>query len=109
MDLYVIENCVTRKKPVSTVYFFDGGYAVTVSNNGVFTFSGATLTDREAVSFVLKEMDNWRIECPVNSKTVGDYTYYIIGNDIMDVQYRISKQEFGKDVYQSGYGFAYGV
>jgi hypothetical protein len=104
MDMYVIENCVTRKKPVETVYFFNDGYAVKISNNGVFTFSGATLTEHEAVSFVVRELDNWRIECPINSKTVGDYTYYIIGNDIMDVQYRISKREFGKAVYSSGYG-----
>jgi hypothetical protein len=104
MDMYVIENCVTRKKPVEIMYFFNDGSAVKVSNNGVFTFSTATLTESEAVSFVLKELGGWRIECPVNSKTVGRYTYYIIGNDVMDVQYRISKQEFGKDVYDSGYG-----
>ena len=104
MDLYVIENCVTRKKPVDILYFFNDGSAVKVSNNGVFTFSTATLTESEAVSFVLTELDHWRIECPINSKTVGRYTYYIIGNDVMDAQYRISKQEFGKDVYDGGYG-----
>lgn len=104
MDLYVIEKCVTRKKPVDRLYIFDDGSAVKTSNNGVFTFLTATLTDDEAVAFVYTELDKWKIECPTNRKSVGRYAYYIIGNDVMDVQYRISKQEFGKAVYDSGYG-----
>lgn len=104
MDLYVIEMCVTRKKPIDRLYIFDDGSAVKISNNGVFTFLTATLTDDEAISFLLAELDKWKIECPTNRKSVGGYAYYIIGNDVMDVQYRISRQEFGKSIHDSGYG-----
>ena len=104
MDLYVIEMCVTRKKPIDRLYIFDDGSAVKISNNGVFTFLNATLTDDEAVEFVLSELDKGKIECPVNRKSVGMYAYYIIGNDFVEIQYRISKREFGKAVYDSGYG-----
>lgn len=104
MDMYVIEKCVTRRKPVERLYIFDDGSAIKIGNNGIFTFATATLTDDEAVAFVYAELDKWKIDCPINRKTVGIYAYYIIGNDIMDVQYRISKQEFGKAVYSSGYG-----
>lgn len=104
MDLYVIEMCVTRKKPVDFMYVFDDGQHVKISNNGVFTFSTATMTEDEAITFVNSELKKWRVESPVNKKTVGRYTYYIIGNDFIEIKYRISKQEFGKDVHDSGYG-----